>query len=64
MDGGVLRICQRRRREIFVEYQPQRKSKLRRSGIFGKSFLAGFENVSRVVFHAELFQQLDVFLPE
>ena len=30
----------------------------------GKSFLAGFENVSRVVFHAEFFQQRDIFIAE
>ena len=30
----------------------------------GKSFLAGFENIFRVVFYAEFFQQPNVFLAE
>jgi hypothetical protein len=29
-----------------------------------KSFLAGFENILRAVFHAKFFQQRDVFLAE
>jgi hypothetical protein len=32
------------------------------SGIFGKSFFAGFEKASRVVVHTEFLQQRDLFL--
>ncbi len=56
--------AQRRRRDIFVEIRTKRNLQPRRGGILEKLLLTGFENVSRVVVHAELFQQLDVLLAE
>jgi hypothetical protein len=56
--------AQRQRRDIFVENPSQKKIQPQRGGIFGKSFLAGFENVLRVIFHAKFFQQCEVFLAE
>ena len=53
-----------RRAAILVESQSHKKTSPVRGGIFRPSFLAGFENISRVVFHAELLQQRNVFLAE
>jgi hypothetical protein len=55
---------QRQRRDIFVENPSQKKYQPQRGGISGESFFAGFENIFRVVFHAEFLQQCDVFLAE
>lgn len=37
-------LFKRHRRDIFVENEPKENLQPRRSGIFGKSFLAGLEN--------------------
>ena len=55
---------QRRRRDIFVETRPKQILSSVRSGIFGKSILAEFENISRVVIHAKILQQSDIFFAE
>lgn len=53
---------QRRRRDIFVETKPNSESSPVRGDIFGKSIVEPFEDVSLVVFHAEVFQQCGVFI--
>ena len=50
--------------EILVEIRDNQIPSSVRSGIFHKSNPAGFENIARVVIHAEFFQQRNVFVAE